>query len=228
MDNGAYTKSKMLDFMIKEDSLFIPEGKNALIEEFGKDYAVYFSILAAIARGENTRAKIEVVIEKELGGYLSRLEKDFNLIEKTIPILAKVETKNVRYRLTDNFLTFWFRFIFKYNYLIEIGSYKQLRNIIERDYETFSGLALEKYFRTLFIEQENYTRIGGFWDRRGENEIDLIAINEFDKTANIVEIKRQKKNIDMERLREKGIVFKTTAGLNDYQIIYQGLSMEDM
>jgi hypothetical protein len=32
----------------------------------------------------------------------------------------------------------------------------------------------------------------------------------------------------MERLREKGIVFKTTAGLNDYQIIYQGLSMEDM
>ena len=228
MDNGAYTKSKMLDFMIKEDSLFIPEGKNALIEEFGKDYAVYFSILAAIARGENTRAKIEVVIEKELGGYLSRLEKDFNLIEKTIPILAKVETKNVRYRLTDNFLTFWFRFIFKYNYLIEIGSYKQLRNIIERDYETFSGLALEKYFRTLFIEQENYTRIGGFWDRRGENEIDLIAINEFDKTANIVEIKCQKKNIDMERLREKGIVFKTTAGLNDYQIIYQGLSMEDM
>lgn len=102
------------------------------------------------------------------------------------------------------------------------------RLYIERDYETFSGLALEKYFRTLFIEQENYTRIGGFWDRRGENEIDLIAINEFDKTANIVEIKRQKKNIDMERLREKGIVFKTTAGLYDYQIIYQGLSMEDM
>ena len=87
---------------------------------------------------------------------------------------------------------------------------------------------MEKYFRTLFIEQENYTRIGGFWDRRGENEIDLIAINEFDKTANIVEIKRQKKNIDMERWHEKGIVFKITAGLNDYQIIYQGLSMEDM
>ena len=106
MDNGIYTKKKMLDYMIQEDSLFISEGKNMLVEEFGKDYAVYFSILAAIARGENTRAKIEAVVQKELGGYLSRLEKDFNLIEKRIPLLAKVETKNVRYCLCDNFLSF--------------------------------------------------------------------------------------------------------------------------
>lgn len=52
MDNGIYTKKKMLDYMIQEDSLFISEGKNMLVEEFGKDYTVYFSILAAIARGE--------------------------------------------------------------------------------------------------------------------------------------------------------------------------------
>lgn len=228
MDNGIYTRKKMLDYMIQEDSLFIAEGKNMLVEEFGKDYAVYFSILAAIARGENTRAKIEVAIQKELGGYLSRLEKDFSLIEKSIPLLAKVETKNVRYRLCDNFLSFWFRFIFKYNYMVEIGSYPMLREIIERDYDTFSGLALEKYFAARFTEEQRSTRIGGFWDRKGENEIDLITLNELDKTANIAEIKRQKRKIDMERLRMKGAFFLETSGLKDYRVEYLGLSMEDM
>lgn len=228
MDNSAFTVQSMIDFMIQEDSLFINEGKNTLIEEFGKDYAVYFSILSAIARGENTRSKIEAVVEKELGGYLSRLEKDFSLIVKTTPILAKVDTKNVRYNLNDNFLTFWFRFIFKYNYLVEIGSFQILRDIIKRDYDTFSGLALEKYFKTLFAEQERFTRIGGFWDRKGENEIDLIALNEFEMSTDIIEIKRQRKNINMDRLREKVVIFRNTAGLNDYQFNIRGLSMEDM
>ena len=218
----------MLDYMIQEDSLFIAEGKNMLVEEFGKDYAVYFSILAAIARGENTRAKIEAAVQKELGGYLSRLEKDFSLIEKSIPLLAKVETKNVRYRLCDNFLSFWFRFIFKYYYMVEIGSYTMLREIIERDYEIFSGLALEKYFTARFMEEQRSTRIGGFWDRKGENEIDLITLNELEKSARIIEVKRQKRKIDMERLRAKGGFFIESSGLKDYQVEYMGLSMEDM
>lgn len=228
MDNGIFTKKKMLDYMIQEDSLFIAEGKNMLVEEFGKDYAVYFSILAAIARGENTRAKIEAAVQKELGGYLSRLEKDFSLIEKSIPLLAKVETKNVRYRLCDNFLSFWFRFIFKYYYMVEIGSYTMLREIIERDYEIFSGLALEKYFTARFMEEQRSTRIGGFWDRKGENEIDLITLNELEKSARIIEVKRQKRKIDMERLRTKGSFFIESSDLTNYQVEYMGLSMEDM
>ena len=228
MDNGIFTKKKMLDYMIQEDSLFIAEGKNMLVEEFGKDYAVYFSILAAIARGENTRAKIEAAVQKELGGYLSRLEKDFSLIEKSIPLLAKVETKNVRYRLCDNFLSYWFRYIFKYYYMVEIGSYTMLREIIERDYEIFSGLALEKYFTARFMEEQRSTRIGGFWDRKGENEIDLITLNELEKSARIIEVKRQKRKIDMERLRTKGSFFIESSDLTNYQVEYMGLSMEDM
>ena len=78
MDNGIFTNTKMLDYMIQEDSLFIAEGKNMLVEEFGKDYAVYFSILAAIARGENTRAKIEAAVQKELDW------------KKTLALLKKV------------------------------------------------------------------------------------------------------------------------------------------
>jgi AAA+ ATPase superfamily predicted ATPase len=229
IDSGSHTFQTMLDYIIKEDSTFIPEGKNILIEEFGKEYANYFTILSAIARGENTRAKIEAVVNREIGGYLTKLEHDYGLISKVIPIFSKVETKNIRYTLEDNFLTFWFRFIYKYSYMVEVGGYEPLKEIIVRDYPTFSGKILERYFRTQSIEQMRYTRIGGYWDRKGENEIDMITVNELDKTANIIEIKRNPANINLDKLREKGIHFtKVTGELNNYKIEYRTLSMNDM
>jgi AAA+ ATPase superfamily predicted ATPase len=229
IDSGSCTLEAMLNYIIREDSTFIPEGKNMLIEEFGKEYANYFTILSAIARGENTRAKIEAIVNHEIGGYLTKLEHDYGLISKVTPIFSKVETKNVRYMLEDNFLTFWFRFIYKYSYMVEVGGYEQLKEVIARDYPTFSGKILERYYRTQYIEQMRFTRIGGYWDKKGENEIDLVAVNELDKTADIIEIKRNVANINLDKLREKGVFFmKATGELSDYKVTYKTLSMNDM
>ena len=229
MDNGATTLETMLDYIVNEDSTFINEGKNILIEEFGKEYAVYFSILSCIARGENTRSKIEAVVNREIGGYLTKLEQDYGLISKNTPIFSKVETKNVRYVLEDNFLSFWFRFIYKYSYIIEIGGYNQLKSIISRDYSTFSGKMLERYFKTKFIEQNKFTRLGGYWDRKGENEIDLLAIDEINNEAEIIEIKRNADNISINALKSKfGAFEKATGELKGFEIQILGLSMKDM
>ncbi|MDR3020437.1 MAG: ATP-binding protein [Treponema sp.] len=228
-DNNALKFNKMLKFIIREDSPFITDGKNILIDEFGRDYAVYFSILSAIANGANTRGKIENSVGKEVGGYLTRLENDYGLINKNIPIFAKSETKNVHYIVEDNFFTFWFRFIYKYSHIIEIGQYDILRRIIERDYTTFSGIILERYFKEKYIEKGNLTKIGAYWDKTGENEIDLIVVNELDKNAHIVEIKRNKKHIRYNALKEKAAnMMNKTNRLKDYNIEYHGLSMEDM
>ena len=67
------------------------------------------------------------------------MERDFNLIKKQQPIFTKSSTKNVKYQIGDNFIMFWFRFIYKYSSMIEIGAYEQLRKIIERDFSSFSG-----------------------------------------------------------------------------------------
>lgn len=226
IDSGANNFESMLNNIIKEDSIFLLEGKNMLIEEFGKEYTIYFSILTSIARGENSRSKIESIVGKEIGGYLTKLEHDYGLISKATPILSKVETKNVRYFIDDIFLSFWFRFIYKYSYMIEINGLNQLKEIIQRDYSTFSGKNLEKYFRSQYMENQNYTRIGGYWDRKGENEIDMIAINEINKTIEIIEIKRNENNFNMIKLMEKGNHFIQSSGLSsDYKIEYKTLSM---
>lgn len=229
MDSGAHTLGGMLDYMIKEDSTFIPEGKNMLVEEFGKEYANYFTILSAIARGKTTRSQIEAVADREIGGYLTKLEHDYGLIAKVTPIFAKTATKNVRYTLHDNFLMFWFRFVYKYSYMVEVGGYEQLRSIIDRDYHTFSGHLLERYFRAQYIEQKRFSRIGGYWDRKGETKIDLIAVNELEKTAVIAEIKRHPENISVGKLREKAALFMAATGaLSGYEIEYRALSLADM
>ena len=229
IDNEAFTKEAMIDYIIQADSILIGEGKAVLIEEFGKDYGNYFSILSAIARGKTSRSEIEQVIGKEIGGYLTKLEDDYGIITKKQPLFEKSSSKNMRYTIEDNFFTFWFRFIFKYNYILEIEGYEQLKTIIRRDYETFSGITLERYFRSKLIEAHDITRLGNWWDRKGENEIDIITENELTDTATFYEVKRKKANINLEVLKEKaGCFLKATGAFKKYHIDFQGLSMEDM
>ena len=229
VDAGATTKGKMLNQIVKADSIFLGEGKAILIEEFGKDYGVYFSILSAIARGKTYRSEIESVVGREIGGYLTKLENEYEVIAKKQPLFEKSSTKNVRYAIEDNFFTFWFRFIYKYSYMLEIDNYESLKTIINRDYETFSGLMLERYFRRVLIERQDYTRIGGWWDRKGENEIDIVAENELNNEATFFEVKRKAANIDIEVLKQKAAAFlRATGEFKGYDISYKALSMDDM
>ncbi len=229
IDANATTKTKMLNHIIKADSIFLGEGKAILIEEFGKDYGMYFSILSAIARGKTSRSEIENIVGKEIGGYLTKLEKEYEVIAKKQPIFEMSSTKNVRYTIDDNFFTFWFRFIYKYNYKLEIENYDAVKKIINRDYETFSGLMLERYFKQVLIERKSFTRIGSWWDRKGENEIDIVAENELNDEATFIEVKRKAENFDTNVLKEKVATFtRATGKFKDYTVTQKTLSMTDM
>lgn len=229
VDDGAMTLDTMIDSMISPDSTFINEGRSILIEEFGKDYDTYFSILAAIAAGRTRRTEIESIIGRQIGGYLTRLEEDYEIIVKQMPLGAKPLSKNAVYVIRDNFFTFWFRFIFKYAHILEIGGYDKLRQLIKRDYTTYSGVILERYFIDRAIESNQYTLIGRWWDRKGENEIDMIAANEIDKKVEVYEIKRNRKNIDFFALEDKAKVMLSRVDLfNGYEIELNGMDMLDM
>lgn len=229
MDNKAYTSISMIERAVSEDSPFITEGKNILLEEFGKDSAIYFSILSAIASGRNTRNEIETAVGKEVGGYLTKLEDEYNLVTKHLPVLTPNSQKNVHYELDDMFFKFWFRFIHKYNYMLEIGKYDKLREVINRDYNTYSGHVLEHYFKHKLAEETDITRLGNWWDRKGENEIDIITENELDNRLVFYEVKRQAENISIGELKAKAEVFFTKNKIaSKYDVEYKGLTLEDM
>lgn len=52
-DNRVLIVDGMIDFMVRDNFFFIDEGKNLLIEEFGKNYGIYFLILSVILGGYN-------------------------------------------------------------------------------------------------------------------------------------------------------------------------------
>lgn len=225
-ESKAFTLDSILDEILSDNSLFLDEGKNVLIDEFGKDYGNYFSILSLIASGKTSRVEIESIMEMQIGGFLDRLENEYSLIKKVRPILAKPNSRSVKYQINDNFLNFWFRFIYKYRSAVEIGSLDYLKEIIKRDYTTYSGRILEKYFTEKMISEKTYSAIGTYWEKSNQNEIDIVAVDELNKSVTFAEVKRKKDNISISSLKEKSKKLQTQ--YNGYNIQYLGLSMDDM
>ena len=230
MDHGVRTRDEMIKDMIGEGSIFLDEGRAGLVEEFGKDYGTYFSILSAIASGRTGRTEIENAVGAgDLGGYLQRLEKDYEIIVRSQPLFSKPLAKNLRYRIRDNFYLFWFRFIAKHSAAVELGAFGQLREIVRRDWNAFSGFALERYFAAKLAETGLYTRIGGWWDKKGENEIDIIAESELDRVSTFYEVKRDVGNISIPVLESKRDAFlRATGEYSGWQTPCLALSLADM
>jgi AAA+ ATPase superfamily predicted ATPase len=226
MNAKATTFKKMLDFVTRSDSPFLNEGKDLLVSEFGRDYSIYFSVLQLIAAGKTTQSEIDSIIGKNTGAYLANLENQYSLIVKNKPMFSKPESRNTHWTINDNFLLFWFRFIYPNQALIEMGKLDLLKLYITNNYEQYSGLLLEKYFRQKFSEEETITAIGNFWDKNGKNEIDLIALNDFDKTAIIAEIKRNPKRINLQTLETKTVAVQKQ--LAKYKVSLKALSLNDM
>ena len=229
LDKGRANRDAMLAALTEENSPFINEGKNILIEEFGTDYVTYFSILTCIASGMKTRSEIENELNNDnIGPYLVKLETYYKVITKSLPIFAKENSKKVRYQLNDCFLIFWFRFFYKYQALVENKALKALAEIIERDYSSVSGLMMERYFMKKFQEEGRYI-IGKWWDRKGENEIDLIVVDIIEKKAWIYELKKQGYRYKEDAFREKvDKVLEQTPELRNMTIHVGALSLENM
>lgn len=228
-DSGMLSIDEMICFMIRENSPFTDEGKNLLIEEFGKNYATYFSILSAISGGINTQPEIEATLgDKSIGGQIKRLIEDYNIITRQRPILAKDGTQSVRYEITDNFIRFWFNYFERHRSMIEIKNFLGLQAIIKSDYSTYSGKVLEMYFKQQFAESFQYRAIGSWWEpKNGQNEIDIVALKLEKNQAIVAEVKRQKKNFKSELLAGKMEQLKNKL-LPKYQIEMVCLSLEDM
>ncbi|MGN1229094.1 MAG: ATP-binding protein [Prevotella sp.] len=227
MDSKCFTKAKMLNHVCRQDSYFLSEGRDLMNQEFSDDSVTYFSILQLIARGMTRRADIDGALMKDTGAFLQNLERDFRIISRIKPLLSKPNSKTSSYEISDQFLRFWFRFVCPYQSLIERQQFTMLRSNMETHYDVFSGRTLEQYFQTRMMESGKFTQVGNWWDRKGENELDIVAINEFDYTGIVAEVKRNPMKISVSKLEEKlSALPKESFGKYDFSL--QALSLEDM
>lgn len=236
MNNRCTSMKKMLHFVCGSgDSYFIEEGRSVLIQEFGKQYGTYFSIMDQIAHGDVTQSEIEAALGvKSLGGQLKVLEEKYGIIKKKRPVGAKEGSQTVRYEIGDNFFRFWFRYVHRYSSLIEIGNLPALEKIMVDDYTTFSGTALERWFRQQMKESHRYKVIGGWWQSGGTNakgnsdefEIDIVA-ETLEGDVEAYEVKRNPQKYSPTRLREKVVQMQRHL-YRGREVKITGLSMEEM
>ena len=111
---------------------------------------------------------------------------------------------------------------------------KALEQKINDDYTTFSGLALERWFRQELTESCRYRRIGGWWMSGGRNakgsqddfEIDIVA-ETIDGDVEAYEVKRNAQKYNPARLAEK-VAQMQRHNFQNKEIRIRGLSMDDM
>lgn len=172
----------------EQDALLQQEGRELLIEEFGKNYHLYFSILQTVAGGVTQMAQIADktgVNVNSISKYLDELVSEYGVLERRSPVTAlSNDHKGGRYHIADQLLKFWFRYIYKNQTLIEIGATKRLADKIEEDLPNFNGWVFEGMIREILISRNNgsivpfeFDRISGFWDRSGKVEIDIVAVD---------------------------------------------------
>lgn len=96
----------------------------------------YFSILKAVAAGNRKSGEIAAALnvrQTGLSKYLKVLER-LDVLERVVPVTEENPEKSKKglYRIKDNYLRFWFRFVFPQMGLLETGrraeALKTIRN----------------------------------------------------------------------------------------------------
>lgn len=156
---------------------------------------VYKLILKAIAEGKTRFNEISTytgIPRPNLFKYVEVLEK-LGFLRREIPVTARPKTKNTRYRIADNYLGFYFRFVERYRDEIELESLDFWDEFL-RNYEMYLGSIFEDIAKQFLVELNKsgklpfrFTKIGRWWHRN--EEIDLLALNEREKKALLVEVK---------------------------------------
>ena len=149
------------------------------------------------------------------------------MVSRLKPLFAKPNSKVTAYEISDQFLRFWFRFVYPYQSLIERRQLALLRQHMNQHYEKFSVRTLEQYFQAKTMETGLYTLVGNWWNRKGGNEIDMIAVNEFGHKGVVAEIKRNPNKINLAELQKK-VDALPQQSFGDYALSLCGLSLEDM
>ncbi|GAB7090568.1 ATP-binding protein [Halorubrum luteum] len=158
--------------------------------------ARYMSILEAVALGHTTPNEISGatgIDSGPLSKYLQTLRR-LRLIERDVPVTASgKKSKRSRYRVADEFLRFWFRYVEPHRSSIEEAPEIVYDGTIEPDLPTHVATTFEDVCQEAVWEGirrgafEPYSEVGRWW--YGEEEIDIVGLAPNDGRVLLAECK---------------------------------------
>lgn len=177
------------NILLKESFLF--EEPIFLLEREVHSISSYLSILKTIAQGEHKLGKIATYLgvnQTQLTQYLKTLI-DMDILEREVPVTEKDPSKSKRglYHLQDNFLQFWFKFVYPYKDYLEMD---QLDYVMEKLKSNFVDSHLSFVYEKICREKlkqlsadgtfgSPLLKVGRWWDK--DEEIDIVGCNDPEK-----------------------------------------------
>lgn len=190
---STYDNKKDFLLNIKEkfltyDSFLFNEGMNILKKDL-TDIATYSSILYAIALGNNKIGDIADFLNLKstyLTRYLQKLV-DIMIISKHIPINDDIKkSKFGRYEIEDNFIKFWFCYVYPNYSTLQRGDLYSVISHIRVDFN--KRLVKYSYKNHIYniVSQDPYKFLGfvpkkiGRWWNNKDTQIDIVAYDSKD------------------------------------------------
>ena len=208
-EDGRPLEEQLEDAVLSKSG-FLYEEPNFLLKSESLTAVNYFSIIKAIADGNHKLGKIAGALGQEtsaLTQYLSTLT-DLSFVEKKTPITEKNPEKSRKglYFISDNFIRFWFRYVYPYKGELELDNTQIVLDEINKDFvEKFVAFAYEDICRNIFADLCRDgtipfvpSRIGSYWlnDFDGDTEIDVVAVDHQNKQMFAGECKFHAKPVD--------------------------------
>ncbi|MBQ6843763.1 MAG: ATP-binding protein [Agathobacter sp.] len=167
---------------ILNSSSFLFEEPEFLLRKEVSEVGSYFSILKVIAAGNHKLGNISTVLNIKQSGlskYLSTL-CDLDILERQVPITEENPEKSKKglYFIKDNFIRFWFKFVFPYRDILES---KQDEFVIQKLKQSFIDSHVSYVYEDICREKiwelngkpMMFNRVGRWWNK--DTEIDIVA-----------------------------------------------------
>ena len=227
---------------IKENVLskngFLYEEPNFLLTDEVQVPTNYFSIIKVIADGNHKLGTIAGILGLEtsaLTPYLKTLS-ELGFIEKQVPVTEKnaEKTRKGLYFISDNFLRFWFRYVYPYKGELELDNTQISLDELDKDFkEKFVAFAYEDICKEIFArlcsdKAIDFTpsKIGSYWlnDKSGNTQIDVMAVDTVNKRLFAGECKYHNQPIDadvyFELVKKVDNSSEIKSAFKGYMVIY--------
>jgi len=170
---------------------FLYDEPNFLLQKEVSEIGSYFSIIKTIAVGNQKLSKIATSLELKQTGLTKYLKTLINLdiLEREVPITEENPEKSKRglYKIKDNFMLFWFKFLYPNLSYIESGNeelaMKKIHQHLVDSHISFvyEDVCIEEMWQLNIKDKWNFhfDKVGRWWNNN--NEIDIVAI---DSTGN--------------------------------------------
>lgn len=231
VENEALLQQAMLQLVFSnQGSWFQAEGHWMLAHDFRVTSGIYLEILQKIANGATKRPEIQDGITQDVSAYLKRLEELFGIVSRRSPLMSETRPRIVRCDIADPYFRFWLRFIspLQMQALSQASLWPRMLTLVQNALPTFLGRTLEQWFVRRTMESGNWDQAGGWWDKKGQNEIDLAAVNAQDQKLRIAEVKINPKKGNLPLLRRKAEAFIDANKLQKYAVELKILSLDNM